>query len=948
MIGRWAVVVLCGLCLGIPLEARGDSPAVLNYQGFLVDTDGNPVSGEWTLSFMLFDQPDGGLPFFSETRSVNAELGVFTALLGSNPDSPLPAQLFEQGEIWLGIAVHGDDGPVELLPRQQVASVPYALQAQQSAECGVCALAMGVGDGICIAPDDLAMKLDEACPNWCFGDADVDLLLAQKGYLTQPDLEAFLGQGGYCTECYSDEQVQAYLDAGGYTSGPHFSGAYGDLLDPPDLSIFATTEAVAANYCPLPCYGDPDVELVLDAKGYCDTCYSDADVEQILTDKAYCQTCYSDDEVFGIMGAAGCSDCTSFLRDDGSVPLQNHWDTAGNQLLNIVIHNAASEQPPEDPAAGQLYWDTDDKAMKVFDGQQWVALGKAALQDDVTSLQENVATVEALLAALDDVVSQLETSLQQFQASLAAHQGEPHLTPDQHAALTGGPEVSADAYHTHEASSSGLENVNPDLLNSVFSKTYAHDGLPQVLEPLTADSFVIHVPVAGSIMDIDALVALDHPSVNELTLKLRSPLGTEVVLVDKDTPGNNITCSFDKDCECSAVAQCMEAFVDEDPKGDWTLTILDLVPGNATTLNSFELPFTYMSSETLEVKGDVKSSVGSLSTNLEFILLNMLGSALAGDAPAGQVNLVVNPTLAQATNAEFKDAGGTVQFGTILDLHDDGELDAGLWTCAKGTGSGCTASANCAESGTSLVVSAMGCGSSGWAEVISSGFDAKSFGVDVETVVRVTQSRGAGGGGFGNTHTYAYVTDALSNQFGGNTGIAIDTDAQGTYTYNYLFLHDEAQLIVWRDGVEVGGSPFSLAALPAWRLHFKAVASEGSCSWPNKDDSSVSIRYELYRVEGIPGSGYVTTKPVVLDVASDKALVKLIATPDGASQFNISARTSEQGAFTAVENMGIGLLPASGTEGTLRFGLDWSGTLNTDSINIGSHELEYAAYFIWE
>lgn len=907
--------LLAILLAGVSAQAGGQVPQGLHYQGFLVDVNGNPVSGDWTLTFSLYHEEEGGLAFFEETLTVAPDMGVFSVTLGSAPDSPLAAEELASSPVWLGVQVHGDDGPVELLPRQKVASVPYALMARQSEECTVCSMAMGVGEGVCIAPGQL------------------DVLLAE---------------GGYCTQCYADEKVQAYLDGAAYVAGPHFGGAYDDLSNLPDLSVFASTEMVGANFCPMPCYGDDDVEALLDGKAYCDTCYTDQNVEAVLEGKQYCQTCYSDGDVEAVMAASACLDCTVFLQKDGSTPLQGDWDIDNNQLVNIVVHNAASDQAPVDPVAGQLYWDTDQARLTVFDGQQWTALGKAELGQQVQALQAAVQALEVSVTTAAALLAALETTVLELQAALADHQGQPHLLQDQYDALTGGPEVVADAYHTHKAITGMLENVNSDLLNSVFEETYLAQGLPDVLDELAAESFVIHFPNAGEIAQANVFVQLSHPDVSEITVKLRSPGGTEVLLRDKDAQGTAIQCTFDEDCQCSVDAQCMDSFAGEDPKGDWTLTVLDLVPGNAATLNAFSLSITYMSSETLEVKGDVKSSVGSLSTNLEFILLNMLGSALAGDAPAGQVNLVVNPALEQADSAEFKDAGGKVQFGTILDLHDDAELDGALWTCAKGTGTGCTASASCAESGTSLIVSAMGCGSSGWAEVISAGFDARSFGVNLEVVARVTQSRGAGGGGFGNTHTYAYIADVLHNQFGGSTGVLVDSDAMGTWTYNYLFLHEEEQLRVWRDGVELGNSPFNLAGLASWRLHFKAVASEGSCSWPNKDDSSVAVRYELYRVEGVPGWGQVTTKPATLDVASDKVLAKLIASPDGAQPFVISARTSPEAAFTVVDNMGIGLLDGAGLEGTLRFRRDWTGGLQTDQMNILSHELKYGAYFIWE
>jgi hypothetical protein len=71
-------------------------------------------------------------------------------------------------------------------------------------------------------------------------------------------------------------------------------------------------------------------------------------------------------------------DHPQYLRADGSRALSGSWDLAGQQLLNLVVHNAASGGAPADPAPGQLWWDTTEEALKVFDSAQWVAVGNPA------------------------------------------------------------------------------------------------------------------------------------------------------------------------------------------------------------------------------------------------------------------------------------------------------------------------------------------------------------------------------------------------------------------------------------------------------------------------------------------------------------------------------------------------------------------------------------------
>jgi hypothetical protein len=73
-----------------------------------------------------------------------------------------------------------------------------------------------------------------------------------------------------------------------------------------------------------------------------------------------------------------------FLMADGSVVASGDLDLGGYQLLDVVIENAAAADAPEAPADGQLWFDTDESALKVYDGDAWVTLGAAA---DLSNLE---------------------------------------------------------------------------------------------------------------------------------------------------------------------------------------------------------------------------------------------------------------------------------------------------------------------------------------------------------------------------------------------------------------------------------------------------------------------------------------------------------------------------------------------------------------------------------
>lgn len=111
---------------GVKLDAGRLSPRLLNYQGFLTDTLGNPINNlSLSLSFAIFDSPSGGNQKWSETQaSVVVIKGIFNVLLGSV--SPIPDSVFTAGtDRWLELIVAGQN----LTPRTQITSVGYAYTA---------------------------------------------------------------------------------------------------------------------------------------------------------------------------------------------------------------------------------------------------------------------------------------------------------------------------------------------------------------------------------------------------------------------------------------------------------------------------------------------------------------------------------------------------------------------------------------------------------------------------------------------------------------------------------------------------------------------------------------------------------------------------------------------------------------------------------------------------
>ena len=113
----------------------GDSTTTISYQGRLADSSGNPVTTSGVgMQFRLYNTDTGGSPLWEESHTaVPAEDGLFHVLLGST--NPIPVSLLASNStLWLGITVGSDS---EMTPREQIASVPYAMIASTVADGSV-------------------------------------------------------------------------------------------------------------------------------------------------------------------------------------------------------------------------------------------------------------------------------------------------------------------------------------------------------------------------------------------------------------------------------------------------------------------------------------------------------------------------------------------------------------------------------------------------------------------------------------------------------------------------------------------------------------------------------------------------------------------------------------------------------------------------------------------
>lgn len=104
--------------------AHASVPDNINYQGYLTDSNNNPINGTTNITFSLYSVKTGGVPLWADAVPVTISNGLFTVMLGGT--IPFPATLFDT-PLWLGINVEGDG---EMTPRTELNSSAYAFHAK--------------------------------------------------------------------------------------------------------------------------------------------------------------------------------------------------------------------------------------------------------------------------------------------------------------------------------------------------------------------------------------------------------------------------------------------------------------------------------------------------------------------------------------------------------------------------------------------------------------------------------------------------------------------------------------------------------------------------------------------------------------------------------------------------------------------------------------------------
>jgi hypothetical protein len=109
-------------------------PALIRYSAVATDEGGKPLSGQVGISFLVFNQEQGGSPLWVETQTVTLDAaGRYQVELGAASVTGMPIELFSSGDArWLEVQIAGEPPQSRVL----LLSVPYALKAADSATLG--------------------------------------------------------------------------------------------------------------------------------------------------------------------------------------------------------------------------------------------------------------------------------------------------------------------------------------------------------------------------------------------------------------------------------------------------------------------------------------------------------------------------------------------------------------------------------------------------------------------------------------------------------------------------------------------------------------------------------------------------------------------------------------------------------------------------------------------
>jgi len=144
-----------------------DVPGMINYQGIIVDENtGDPLPGEHTVVFRIYDSSSGCTLLWSEEQQVTADdMGVFSTIAGS--ESEIAIAFDNPG--WPEVEVDTE----VLLPRRPLVSVPYAFRSERADDADSLG---GVHSGDYVVQGETGVVTSDMIADGAGSDLDADML----------------------------------------------------------------------------------------------------------------------------------------------------------------------------------------------------------------------------------------------------------------------------------------------------------------------------------------------------------------------------------------------------------------------------------------------------------------------------------------------------------------------------------------------------------------------------------------------------------------------------------------------------------------------------------------------------------------------------------------------------------------------------------------------------
>ncbi len=324
---RRTVLALAALAvLWVPATAGAE---IIHHEGMILADDGLPQEGDVSITLSIYDSEEGGEALWTELHEVDLVSGYYSLRLGL--EEPLDG-LFAEGERWLGIAL---DGGEELDPRQPLTAVPKAFVANNVIG-DITPRSIRVGGRTLVAPDGSLAGMVEGIREHDGTGSGLD-----ADRLDGMDSSEFVT---------SAEQILELLVG---TDGRE-SGLDADRLDGIDSSRFMRTDQDTSTTGSMGIEGDLGVEGSLEVQGGVAV-----DGELTVGDGL---------EVDGDLAIGG------DVGIDGDVGIGGDLSIDGSLNISGGMRAPNLDAPPDNPAVGAMYFDTESGGFLGFDGEQWVSL----------------------------------------------------------------------------------------------------------------------------------------------------------------------------------------------------------------------------------------------------------------------------------------------------------------------------------------------------------------------------------------------------------------------------------------------------------------------------------------------------------------------------------------------------------------------------------------------